>query len=213
MNHYLGFIHSEQAKRTIENLEKHGIHGYFFHNREEAVEKILSMIPKGGTIASGGSETLTEIGLTDALRNGAYPFLPSPALGMTAGEIKNLQREALLAEIYISSANAITEEGEILNVDGTGNRVAAMAFGPDKVIIVVGINKLVKNVQEAVERVKRIAGPSVNLRADSGTPCTKTGYCADCQSPERKCNVYSVIKHQRNPERLYVFIINETLGF
>ena len=118
-----------------------------------------------------------------------------------------------MADVFVTSTNAVTEDGELYNVDGTGNRVAALNYGPDKVIVVVGVNKLVSDLDEAILRVQQITSPALTLRLKRNTPCSVTGYCTDCDSPERICNVYSIIKKQRDKNRMHVIIVNENLGY
>ncbi|HHY91300.1 MAG TPA: lactate utilization protein, partial [Clostridiales bacterium] len=150
MDQNVVFVIQEKIKRTIENLEKNNIKGYFVQNEEEACSKIKELIPEGSTVAVGGSMTLFEIGAIDLLRNGKYNFLDRYEAGLTAEQMKEIHRKAFFADAYLTSSNAVTEEGELYNVDGTGNRVAAMIYGPDKVIVVVGFNKIVKDLNEAI---------------------------------------------------------------
>jgi len=213
MDQNVVFVIQEKIKRTIENLEKNNIKGYFVQNEEEACSKIKELIPEGSTVAVGGSMTLFEIGAIDLLRNGKYNFLDRYEAGLTAEQMKEIHRKAFFADAYLTSSNAVTEEGELYNVDGTGNRVAAMIYGPDKVIVVVGFNKIVKDLNEAISRVENLAAPANTKRLSRRTPCTKTGYCMDCDSPERICNDYVLIKKQNTPGRIHVIIINKELGY
>ena len=213
MDQNVVFVIQEKIKRTIENLEKNNIKGYFVQNEEEACSKIKELIPEGSTVAVGGSMTLFEIGAIDLLRNGKYNFLDRYEAGLTAEQMKEIHRKAFFADAYLTSSNAVTEEGELYNGDGTGNRVAAMIYGPDKVIVVVGFNKIVKDLNEAISRVENLAAPANTKRLSRRTPCTKTGYCMDCDSPERICNDYVLIKKQNTPGRIHVIIINKELGY
>ena len=147
------------------------------------------------------------------LRKGDYQLLDRYKEGLTPSDIKEVFRKSFFADAYLTSSNAVTEKGELYNVDGNGNRVAAMLYGPDQVIVVVGINKIVKDVEQAILRVKEIAAPANNKRLNKPNPCTKIGYCADCNSPDRICNEYTLIKRQGVKGRIHVIIVNKELGY
>ncbi len=213
MDQNVAFVIQEKVKRTIENLEKNDMKGYFVQNEEEACSKIKELIQEGSMVAVGGSMTLFEIGAIDLLQNGKYNFLDRYEAGLTAEQIREVHRKAFFADAYLTSSNAVTEEGELYNVDGTGNRVAAMIYGPDKVIVVVGVNKIVKDLNEAIHRVENLAAPANAKRLNRGTPCAQIGYCMDCNSPERICNDYVLIKKQNIPGRIHVIIVNKELGY
>lgn len=157
--------------------------------------------------------TLFEIKIIDFLRSGRYNFLDRYKENLTQTDLKEIYRKSFSANTYFASANAITEEGEIFNVDGNGNRVAAILYGPDKVILIVGVNKIVKNIDEAIKRNKDISGPANAKRLNLQTPCAKVGYCMDCESKDRICCEYTVIKRQRNENRIHVIFVNDNLGF
>lgn len=213
MDNNVKFVLKKRVEKTIENLEKNNMSGYFVENEEEAIEKIKDIVKEGATVAVGGSMTLFETGIIDFLRSGKYNFLDRYEKGLSKDEIEDLFRKAFSADAFFTSSNAITENGELYNVDGTGNRVAAMLYGPDKVIVVAGINKIVKDLSEAVERNKQIAAPANTKRLNKNTPCAKTGHCMDCSSPDRICNEYVLIKRQREKGRIHVIIINKELGY
>ncbi len=207
------FIIQKKVERLIGNLEKNNMCGYFVQNNEEALEKLKSLINEGDKIAVGGSMTLFEMGAIKLLKNGDYNFLDRYVDGITPEKIKTIYRESFSADIYITSTNAITEAGELYNVDGRGNRVAAMIYGPDKVIVVTGMNKIVKNIDEAIKRNREWAAPANTKRLNKKTPCAEVGYCMDCKSDDRICNEYVVIKRQSTPNRIHVIIVNEALGY
>lgn len=213
MDKNLSFVIQKKAERTIQNLEKKNMHGYFVQNKEEALKKIEELINEGDTVSVGGSRTLFEVGVIDFLRNGKYNFLDRYEEGLTKEDIKELYRKSFSADAYFTSSNAITENGELYNVDGRGNRVAAMVYGPDKVIVVVGVNKIVKNVDEAIERNRRTAAPANAIRLNRNTPCAKTGYCMECSSEDRICYDYVLIRGQMEKGRIHVIIVNEELGY
>lgn len=207
------FVVDERVKRTILNLEKNNMRGHYVQTEEDALRKIEELISEGDIVAVGGSMTLFEIGVIDMLRNGKYSFLDRHKEGLTPVDIKEIYRKSFAADAYFTSSNAITENGEIYNVDGTGNRVAAMLYGPDKVIIIVGRNKLVKDLDQAILRVKETAAPANNVRLNRDNPCTKVGHCIDCKVDSRICNEYTVIKRQNDKDRIHVIIVNKELGY
>lgn len=213
MDKNVDFVIEQRVERTIKNLEKNHMHGYFVQNEEAAVKKIQELIREGDMVSVGGSMTLFEVGAMDLLRNGKYHFLDRYEEGLTADQIKDIYRKSFAADAYLTSSNALTEEGELYNVDGRGNRVAAMLYGPDKVIVVVGINKIVKNVGEAITRNREWSAPANAKRLSRSTPCATVGYCMDCNSKERICNEYTLIKKQMDPERMHVIIVNKALGY
>ncbi len=213
MDQNANFVIMEKIKRTIENLEKNNMKGYFVEDGAEALKKIEELLNEGDTVSVGGSMTLFEIGAIDLLRNGKYVFLDRYAEGLTPEDLKELFRKSFAADAYFTSSNAITEKGELYNVDGRGNRVAPMLYGPDKVIVIVGKNKIVKNLDEAIARNKEMAAPANNKRLNINNPCTKVGYCVDCSSDNRICNEYTFIKRQMESDRIHVIIVNEDLGY
>lgn len=213
MDNNVKFVIEKRALRTIENMEKNNMQGYFVQNEEEAVNKISEIIKEGDTVTVGGSMTLFETGVMDFLRNGKYNFLDRYKEGLTPEDIKDIYRKSFAADAYFTSSNAITEEGELYNVDGRGNRVAAMIYGPDKVIVVAGVNKIVKDLDEAIMRNREWAAPANAKRLNRKTPCAEVGYCMDCKSEERICSDYVVIKRQMVKDRIHVIIVNKNLGY
>ncbi|RBP43982.1 lactate utilization protein [Garciella nitratireducens] len=213
MDQNLAFINQKRVRKTIENLQKNNMKGYFVQDEKEALEKIKQLLKKGEVVAVGGSMTLFEIGAIELLRNGEYEFLDRYAQGLNTEGRHEIFRKSFFADAYLVSSNAITEQGELYNVDGTGNRVAAMLYGPKKVIVVVGMNKLVVDLEEAIKRVKSISSPANNVRLENMNPCIKTGYCSECSSPNRICNEYTLIKRQGIPDRIHVIIVNKELGY
>ena len=203
-------------KKIIEklkgNLEKRNIELIFLEKKELLEEKIGEFITKGDTVTFGGSTTLEETGILDFFRRGNYNFLDRNAC-KTREEKDEIYRKAYLADHYFLSANAVTLDGEIMNVDGYGNRISAMTFGPKQVFIVIGINKLVNNLKEAEDRIKIYAGPMDAKKLDKKTPCVSTGECMDCKSPDRICNKYLVYRREPIPNRMKVILINEILGY
>lgn len=213
MNENVKWVNEKRIEKTIKNLEKNNIKGYYAKSNDELINIIKDIAKEGEMVSVGGSITLFETNVIDLLRSGRYNFLDRYEENLTPADMKALYRKTFYADTYFSSVNAITEEGEIFNVDGNGNRVAAMLYGPDKVILVVGVNKIVKNIDEAVKRNKALSGPANAKRLNAATPCAKVGYCMDCKSDDRICCEYTVIKRQRTANRMNVIFINDVLGF
>lgn len=207
------FVMDKKVERTIENFKKHNMDAYFVKDKNGLINKISEILEEGNTVSVGGSMTLFETGVIDLLRSGKYNFLDRYEEGLTPKDIKKLFRESFSADAYLVSSNAITEEGELYNVDGNGNRVAAMLYGPDKVIVVVSYNKIVKNIDEAIRRNREISAPANCKRLSRKTPCTEVGYCMDCKSPDRICNDYVVIKRQGVKGRIHILILEENFGY
>lgn len=202
-----------KINRTIESLKKNNMNGYYAKSREELIDIIEGIVKSGSKVSCGGSMTLFETGVIDHLRCGRYEFLDRYKEGLTKEDVVEIYKKAFFADAYFVSSNAVTENGELYNVDGNGNRVAAMLYGPDKVIVICGVNKIVKDVDEAIKRNRECAAPINAKRLNKKTPCTKVGYCMDCNSPERICNEYTLIKRQNNPERIHVIFLNENIGY
>ena len=209
-------------EKTIENLRKNNMEAYFAENKEEALKIVESLIKKGETVSVGGSVTLNEIGVLSLLRNGNYEFLDRYKDGLSRDEITEVFKKSFFADSYITSTNALTEEGELYNVDGNANRVAAMLFGPKSVVVVAGKNKIVENLKSAEKRVKTVAAPKNVKRLGMKTYCSEKGVCmgaeddklcAGCQSDDRICASYTVMARQRIKDRVKVIIVNEELGY
>ncbi|MDF2568730.1 MAG: hypothetical protein K0R55_334 [Sporomusa sp.] len=200
--------------QLIKKLYSINIQAYIACDREEAKHLALGLIPQGATIAMGNSVTLREVGIFDALVSGTYTVINQFEPGISAAENLKRRKAGMLADIYFTSANALTLDGELVNIDGKGNRVAAMMFGPDKVVIIVGENKIVKDQEEAWLRLKEKVAPTLTKKLGRSTPCAKTGECSNCNSPERVCRFYTVINGQMlaDKDRIHVIIVKEQLG-
>jgi L-lactate utilization protein LutC len=204
----------EVARHIIAELEKKRMAGSFAPTINQAKEEVIKMIPEGSTVYRGGSTSLVEIGLWEAIKDipGVKVFDPyRPELSSEEG--LEQRRQGLLADIMIASSNAITLDGTLVNLDGMGNRVAAMAFGPKKVILVVGMNKVVPDLDAAFKRVKHYAAPLNNIRYGLPNPCVKTGLCTDCRTPNRLCNMWSVIEGHMVKDRIHVKLVGEPMGY
>lgn len=206
------WLKETKINRTIEALRKNNMEGFYVKTNEELINKIEELVEEGSKVSCGGSMTLFETNVIQHLRSGRYNFLDRYQPGLSQADIKDIFRESFLCDAYFTSSNAITTEGELYNVDGNGNRVAAMLYGPDKVIVIAGVNKIVKDINEAIWRVKEVVAPANCKRLNKKTPCTVTGTCIDCNSSDRICREYTVIK-KPVPNRIYVIFVNEDLGY
>lgn len=202
------------AKDIIEHLEKRRMEGSYAASATQARDEIVSMIPEGASVYRCGSVTTTEIGLWAKLadRPGVKIFDPYQA-GLSPEQALEVRRQGLTADVMIASSNAITLDGKLVNLDGSGNRIAAMAFGPKKVILVVGMNKIAPDLETAVARVKHYAAPVNAIRIGFKTPCSETGLCSDCNSPQRICNMWSIIEGHTAKGRIHVKLVGESLGY
>ncbi len=202
-----------RVEKVIKNLKKNNMNGYLVKDEKELIDKIEEIVADGATVSVGGSMTLFETGIIDYLRQGRYKFLDRYKDGLSREEVGKIYREAFFADAYFTSTNAITEEGQLYNVDGNGNRVAAMIFGPKKVIVITGTNKIVADMDEAIKRVREVAAPLNSKRLDRMTPCVKTEKCMSCSSKDRICNDYTVIGRQGDNQRLHVIFLDKKLGY
>lgn len=203
----------ERIQRTMENLRLNRMKAYYAENSEEACEIVRGLVKDDKLITSGGSMSLKECGVIDMLCGefgGAYL---DRSAGKDRDAVEDIMRKAFISDTFLASTNALTENGELYNVDGNGNRVSAMIFGPKQVIIIAGVNKLVKDLDEARQRVEKIAAPKNTVRLEKATPCAKTGVCGHCRSEDRICCSYVTLAQQRVPDRIKVIIVNEDLGY
>lgn len=211
----------ETVQKVLEALRKNRMLADYVATAEEVVPFVNGLITKGCTVATGGSRTLDETGVTELLRNGEYTFYDRNNPNITFEEKAEMTAKGATADVYLCSSNAVTENGELYNVDGFSNRVSAIANGPKKVIMVVGINKIVPDLDAAIRRVKTIAAPLNTKRLNCDTYCLKTGVCMGvdggmtdgCHSPGRICCSYLVSAQQRVENRIHVILVGESLGF
>ena len=197
------------AQKVIKGLESRNMSGYYAASREEALACALELIPEGSTIAMGGAMSAHEIGLVQAVKEGNYHFIdrdkePDPRAAMLA---------AYDADVFLASANAITEDGILINIDGNSNRVSAIAQGPRKVVFIVGMNKVCDDVDGAMKRARNVAAPINAQRFGLSTPCAKTGSCFDCKSPDTICCQFLMTRFSRHEGRIHVVLVNDNLGF
>ncbi len=197
------------ARQVIKGLESRNMRGYYAATPEEALAQALELIPKGSSVTMGGAMSAHEIGLVDALKNGDYNFIdrdhyPDRRAAMLA---------AYDADFFISGANAISEDGIIVNIDGNANRVSAIAQGPRHVIMIVGMNKVCKDADSAMKRARNVAAPINAQRFGLSTPCSATGSCMDCKSPDTICCQFLITRFSRHADRIHVILVNDVLGF
>ena len=197
------------AQTVIKGLASRNMTGYYAADRAAALETALSLIPEGSTIAMGGCMSAREIGLVDRLKSEKYRFIDRDQIPD--------KRAAMLAsydaDIYLSSANAMTRDGMLVNIDGNSNRVSAIAQGPRKVILIVGMNKVCDDLDSAMKRARNVAAPMNAQRFGLSTPCASTGTCFDCKSPDTICCQFLITRFSRHPGRIHVILVNDNLGF
>ena len=199
--------------RTIDALNEKGFKAVFAQNAAEAVDYVLSQIGMNDTVGFGGSQTLFETGIVDALVNRGNTVYSRELAERTGGD-KDVSRSlGMTADVYLTSTNALTFDGDLVNIDGSGNRVAAMFYGPNKVIVVAGRNKLTPNPHTAVARIKKIACPQNARRLGLSTPCALEDRCTDCDSPQRMCNVTVRIQRPTRGKEMHVVIIDGDFGY
>lgn len=202
------------AEKLVGNLKQRHYEAFFCPTAQEAVEKITGMIPEGSSVTWGGSMTIRDMGLTKALHNKDGLDIWDRDLAPSREEAQEIYRRTFYADYYLSSVNAMSEDGEIVNIDGNGNRVAAITFGPKRVILVVGINKVTQNLDAAISRARSLAAPVNMMRfADLNTPCKNDGMCHDCKSPDSICNYIQIMRNSHPVGRHIVVIVGEELGY
>lgn len=213
MDKNLSWYIEKRVERTIESLSKRNMEGYFVNDEVELIELLKNLISNDSIVGVGDSMTLFETGVIDFLRNEKYIFLDKYEEGITKEEKRKIYEKNFSADTFLCSTNAITESGELYNIDGNGSRVAPMLYGPKQVILVAGINKIVKDIDEAEKRVRNYSAPIDAKRLNKNTPCTTLGYCIDCKSPSRICNDFVVIRGQFVKGRIKVIFVGKQLGY
>lgn len=200
------------VEKLINNLRARRIEGIYCQSIEEAKHKILEMIPQSASVGIGNSATLKQMDVSSVLSNRGN-VIYDKTNAKTKEESKKMKKKALLADWYITGTNGLSMDGHLVNMDHSGNRVAAMIYGPERVIVVVGANKVVNTLEDAVYRVRNVASPKNARRAGFNPPCVEVNQCVDCKSDERVCNNLVIIEGQSDGERMKVLIINEEMGF
>ena len=197
------------AQKVIKGLGTRNMTGYYAADKEEALKIALSLIPEGSTATMGGGMSVHEIGLVQALKEGNYNYIDRDA----AEDRRAAMLAAYDADVFLASCNAITDDGVLVNIDGNANRVSAIAYGPKKVVFIVGMNKVCNDVDGAMKRARNVAAPINNQRFNGNNPCTKTGACANCKSPDTICCQFLVTRYSKHPGRIHVILVNDALGF
>lgn len=209
------WYNSKIAEETIASLKANNMNGIYVQTKEEALQKVIELLPEGAVIGMGGSLTISQIGLLDYLtaNSDKYKLYNQYAKDLTPEEGLQIRKKSLTADVFLTGTNAITTEGELVNIDGFGNRVAGMIFGPEKVIVVAGVNKIVTNIKAALDRIKNRTAPMNSYRLNRETPCAKTARCDEASCSQSICNITTVIHKQANKNRMTVVLIGEELGF
>lgn len=201
-------------KAVLDKLQENGMNALFVPTAEDAKSKVLQMVPEDATVGIGGSVTIRQLGLIESLRGRGNTVHDHWESGLSKEQSMEVKRAHLSAEYFLSSSNALTMDGKLVNIDNTGNRVAALVFGPRHVIVVLGINKIVQDVEEGIRRVKERVAPLNCQRRGDRTPCAEGKNCQDCNSPDRICRVTSIIeKRSKGVESFSVIIVGEELGY
>ena len=197
------------AQKVIKGLKSRNMTGYYAKDKEEALKLALDLIPEGSTVTMGGAMSAHEIGLVNTLKEGNYNFIDRD-------DYEDKRQAALLAydaDVFLSSTNAMTEDGILVNIDGNSNRVSAIAHGPKKVVMIVGMNKVCSDVDGALKRARNVAAPINAQRFGITTPCTQTGSCMNCKSADTICCNFLITRYSRHTDRIHVILVNESLGF
>ncbi len=197
------------AQKTIKGLESRNMTGYYAATKEEALKLALSLIPEGSSVTMGGAMSAHEIGLVDTLKEGSYNFIDRDK----AQDKRAAMLAAYDADVFLSSVNAMTDDGILVNIDGNSNRVSAICQGPKEVLFIVGMNKVCGDLDGAMKRARNVAAPTNAQRFSLSTPCAKTGKCMDCKSPDTICCQFLITRFSRHAGRIHVILVNDTLGF
>lgn len=197
------------AQKVIKGLESRNMKGYYAADKEEALKIALELIPEQSSVSMGGAMSAHEIGLVEALKSGNYNFIDRDA----TEDKRAAMLAAYDADYFLTSANAMTEDGVMVNIDGNSNRVSAIAQGPKHVLVIVGMNKICDDVDGAMKRARNVAAPINAQRFDLNTPCAKTGSCMNCKSPDTICCQFLITRYSRHTDRIHVILVNDNLGF
>ena len=209
MNENITKRNEKLAKKVIKGLESRNMAGYYAKDKDEALRTALGLIKKGSTVTMGGAMSAHEIGLVEALKKGDYNFVDRDQME----DKKAAALAAYSADVFLTSTNAMTEDGILVNIDGNANRVSAIAHGPEKVIVIAGMNKVCDDLDGAMKRARSVAAPTNAQRFGIDTPCSKTGSCMDCKSPDTICCQFLITRYSRHKDRIHVILVNDMLGF
>lgn len=203
----------ELIVQTMKNLKQHGFDVRFCERVEEANEIIDGFVQPRALVGFGGSMTIQEMQTAEYLAPKSIVVLDHNLPGLTAEEKHALRRRELVSDVFLTSSNAVTADGQLVNVDGAGNRVAAMTFGPGKVVVVCGVNKIVPDLEAAYQRIQQMAAPLNNVRLATGNPCTQAGHCVDCQAEGRICRVTTIMERKPMATDITIILVNQKLGY
>lgn len=212
MNEYQQSRNELLAKKVIAGLKSRNMTGYYAKTKDEALKTALSIIEENSAVSWGGSMTIEEIGLKQAVCNGNYTVY-NRDICKTPEEKREAELNAFRSNYYLTGCNAITEDGILVNIDGNANRVAAIAYGPEHVIMVIGMNKITKDLDSAISRARNVAAPINTQRFPVNTPCKTTGSCVNCNAADTICNEILVTRHSGHSNRFHIILVNDTLGF
>ncbi len=210
------WVLQKRVERTLAALGKNGFDAMYAPTREEAVAKVLDLVPEGALVGVGGSVTVRELGILEILKsrgNKIADHWEAHSKKLAPEQVMKIRKLLLSSDVLLTSTNAVTEAGRLVNTDHAGQRVAAMIFGPKKVIIVAGVNKIVRDVDEALERIRNTAAPMNAKRLNLTVPCTVSGVCSDCDSKDRICNVTAIIERRPVHTDVIIVLIGEMLGY
>ena len=208
MNSCISIRNEKLSQKIIKGLESRNMSGYYAADREEALKIALSLIPEGSSVTMGGCVSAQEIKLVSAIKNGNYTFIDRSKL-----DTEEYLQKGYMADVFLSSVNAMTEDGVLVNIDGNSNRVSFIAHGPKKVIFIVGMNKVCDDVDGAMKRARNVAAPINAQRFGLSTPCSVTGSCMNCKSPDTICCQFLITRFSRHKGRIHVILVNDNLGF
>lgn len=203
--------YEKRGQVLVKNLRSRHFEAYYCPNKAAALEKALELIPKGASVGWGGAMSAQQIGLIDAVRAGEYRAIDRD-LGQTPAEREKIMKQCLGADVFLTGANAISLDGQMVNIDGNGNRVAAIVYGPDSVIVIAGMNKVTDTLESALTRARTVAAPMNKQRFDTPTPCAVTGACADCKSEACICSQILITRNCRPAGRIKFVLVGEELG-
>ena len=204
--------YNKRGEILVKNLKSRHFDAYYCESKEDALAQAMELIPKGASVAWGGALSADQIGLTESVRNGNYHVIDRSA-GKTPEEQKEIVKNWLFSDVFLTGANALSLDGQMVSIDGTGNRVAAICYGPDTVLVIAGMNKVEDTLEAAINRARTVAAPLNEQRFGHPNPCAATGSCADCKSEGCICNQIVITRRSGHEGRIKVFLVGEELGY
>lgn len=203
--------YEKRGNILVKNLQSRHFEAYYCANKEEALAKALELIPEGASVGWGGAMSCEQIGLMDALKAGNYRAMDR-SLAKTAAEREQMMHDMLASDVFLTGANGLSLDGQMVNIDGTGNRVAAIVYGPKSILVVAGMNKVEDTLEAAMNRARTVAAPMNNQRFDNSNPCSVTATCANCKHETCICNQILITRHCRPAGRIKFILVGEDLG-